>query len=54
MNFRVLSLILLVTAVTSWEFEEDVLVLEDDNYKEAIKTYEFLLVKFYAPWCGHW
>ena len=29
--------------------EEDVLVLSDSNFQEAITTYETLLVEFYAP-----
>ena len=28
---------------------ESVLVLDDNNFEEALQTYESLLVKFYAP-----
>ncbi|XP_020495383.2 protein disulfide-isomerase A2 [Labrus bergylta] len=35
------------------EEEKDVMVLHINNFARALSETQFLLVEFYAPWCGH-
>ena len=47
---RALSFILLVALATSYAEENNVLALTADNFDQAREEYDFILVKFFAPW----
>lgn len=42
-------------AVQDWGYpeEEDVIVLTDSLFDEVVAKFDFIMVEFYAPWCGH-
>lgn len=33
--------------------DKDVVVLKENNFTTVVKNNKFVMVEFYAPWCGH-
>lgn len=49
------ALVLLTVLLSALAYEQDgnVLKLTDTDFAQAIEEFPFVLVKFFAPWCGH-
>lgn len=45
--------LLFLLPVLAEMYKDDVLVLSDATFKEAIKTHEYLFLKIYMPGCRH-
>ena len=53
---KLILLALFVTTIFGMpnvEMEEGIMVLTNDNFDSVVENYEFVIVKFFAPWCGH-
>ena len=48
-----ISLLSLSFCEDEFPLENDVIILTDSTFDKALEKYEYLLVLFYAPWCGH-
>ena len=53
LSFLLLSFIILVSCEDDFPLENNVIILTDDTFEKAVKQYDYLMVLFYAPWCGH-
>lgn len=64
MSFVILLLVLVsrpfITAAESEQQKQQlgidsgkVLELDESNFDAAISSFDYILVDFYAPWCGH-
>ena len=52
-NFFFLSAIIYSICVDKFPLDREVITLTDSTYEKAIKQYKYLIIYFYAPWCGH-
>ena len=50
---RLILVVALAALLCGVRTEGDVFNLTDENYEETLKKNPVVMVKFYAPWCGH-
>ena len=44
---------ILILALLGIITHSEVVTLTDKNFEETLKSAKYVMVKFYAPWCGH-
>jgi thiol-disulfide isomerase/thioredoxin len=49
---KTLSLILILSLL-GIIVQSEVVTLTDKNFSDTLKSAKYVMVKFYAPWCGH-
>ena len=52
-NLIFLSNIIFLICVDKFPLDNDVITLTDFSYEKALNQYQYLMIYFYAPWCGH-
>ncbi|XP_074296655.1 protein disulfide-isomerase-like [Silene latifolia] len=60
MGTKIVSLVLLLTFLSSYVSADEevatqqfVLTLDHSNFSSTVPNHDFMVVEFYAPWCGH-
>lgn len=51
--YKFLLLVVISTTTAEFTYENDVVVLTDSNFEEALDTFQYVFLDFYAPWCQH-
>ena len=47
---RILIVLSIVAALAA---QGEVINIDDETFEEALETFPIIMIKFYAPWCGH-